>query len=419
MDEARRKRRDFLQNVIIVLLALSAVFLFMCAQIYNLSETQYLGFFRPAAGQTTGSDVTLSGGLSAPVRVAVTGSYGRYASVTATTEDEEFVALGRLLGETLGSANDAGDCGEEAFLRALNGTSVYYDFLNPLPLSVLAGFSGAETAHTEPVRALVVSAGETGVQAYVWDGGQTYRRYTTAVTRSSLESVVSRYELGNASFAADLQQEGMAPYCLFLEEEPMLPVVSRSVPVYDTDAVLEALQFNPNTQSRYQETSGTEVIVESSRSLRLRTDGSILYQSGGEDTLRVEAGENPTLQELVAASGALMEKLSVISDGDAHLYLERVRQSGDIVTLYYSYAVEGVPIRFYDGDSTAVITLSGATVSELTMRLRRYTVTEESSLLLPVRQAAAIMGQYEETELFLGYADDGSERMSARWLAES
>ena len=199
----------------------------------------------------------------------------------------------------------------------------------------------------------------------------------------------------------------------------MLPVVSRSVPVYDTDAVLEALQFNPKTQSRYQETSGTEVIVESSRSLRLRTDGSILYQSGGEDTLRVEAGENPTLQELVAASGALMEKLSVISGGDAHLYLERVRQSGDIVTLYYSYAVEGVPIRFYDGDSTAVITLSGAMVSELTMRLRRYTVTEESSLILPVRQAAAIMGQYEETELFLGYADDGSERMSARWLAES
>ena len=275
-----------------------------------------------------------------------------------------------------------------------------------------------ETEDTASARVLVVAAGTAGVDVYVWDGEAAYRRCTTAVLRESLETVVSRYELGNAAFAFETLQGEIAPYCLFLEAEPALPVLNRTIPAYNADAVLNALQFNPNTQSRYVESSGTEVIVENSRSLRLRTDGSLFYQSGGEDTLRIEAGEEASLQELVTASGVLMEKLAVIPGGDAGLYLEQVHQSGSSVILSYGYEVGGVPVRFFDGDSAATIVLSGTIVSELTLRFRQYTEAEETSLLLPLRQAAAIMGQYQEAEMFIGYADDGSGEMSARWLAE-
>jgi hypothetical protein len=43
---------------------------------------------------------------------------------------------------------------------------------------------------------------------------------------------------------------------------------------------------------------------------------------------------------------------------------------------------------------------------------------EETSMLLPLRQALAIAEQYEGAELFIGYASDGNSRAKARWLAE-
>ena len=423
MDEKRRKRRDFLQNMVISLLSLSAVLLFMQTQIYNLREESYTRFFSASGTQMDAAVTGQTIGLSAPVRVAVTGPYGRYASIAMTTDNEEFDSLGRILGEVLGSAGSYTDCGSQKFLDALRGTSVYYDFLTPLPLSVLAGLTGVSGEETASARSLAVAAGEGGVTLYLWDGEDGYRCCSTAVTVESLEAIVSRYELGNAHFAFDgLDEEidltGIAPYSLFLEEEPDLPVLAQTIPASDAETLLAVLQFNPNTKSRYTEANGTEVIVESGRTLRIRKDGGILYQSGGDDTLQVEAGEEATLQELAVGSGELLDALLDAAGSEASLYLEEVRQSGTSITLTYGYEVSGVPVRFFDGENAASVTLSGTTVTTLALRLRQYSATEEISLILPLRQAAAIAGRYGDTELFIGYADDGNGRVEARWLAE-
>ena len=137
MGEQRQDRRNLVQNLLITLLALSAAVLFTQTQLYNLNLTTSEAPPGPAQSAAPAAE------LAAPVRTAVTGDYGRCGGLTCTTGDPVFAdPLGRRLLEALGSARDYAPCSRGDFLRALRGPSLYYDFLEPLPLSVLAGLLG-------------------------------------------------------------------------------------------------------------------------------------------------------------------------------------------------------------------------------------------------------------------------------------
>ena len=76
-----------------------------------------------------------------------------------------------------------------------------------------------------------------------------------------------------------------------------------------------------------------------------------------------------------------------------------------------------MPVRFSDGSYAAEVTLTGSTISTLSLHFRQYTATGEKSLLLPLRQALAIAAKSDGAELSLGYADNGAAALSACWLA--
>lgn len=429
MNAKKQNHRDFIQNIAIALLSVSAVVLFAQTQVYNLGVHMGSGYLSFLSGSSHSAGSVSSGqpaSLSAPVRIAVTGPYGRYGNVALSTTDAEFEPLDRLLGEVLGSARTYAACDSQAFQKALDTTSVYYDFLEPLPLSILAGLVGGTiTEDGISARRLVVSAQESGVFLYLWDGGDSYFRCATAISMENLESTVGRYELGNAAFAfdgadTDPRFQEVAPYSLFLKETPTLPALTAEVSLTNTDSLLTTLDFNPNTRNRYQESSGTEVIMESERSLRIYTDGSIYYKSGGDPALTVKAaGDLPTLQESVSGASALLNTLLSPDAGDAALYLQSIHSSGASTTLTFGYQMNGVPIRFADGGSAATVILSGSAVSALELRFRRYAPAETDSLLLPLRQALAIAAAREPgTELSIGYTDNGSGSVSAGWLAD-
>lgn len=427
MEEKRRNRRDLWQNIAIALLSVSAVFLFAQTQLYNLGVGIGSSYFDRLAGTPSNAGAGTSGQLSeldAPVRVAVTGAYGRYVNVTLTTADKEvFSPLSTLLCGVLGSARVEGTCSSQEFLDALSGTSVYYDFLSPLPLSVIAGFVDADWAGEVSARWLAVSSYEDAVYLYLLDDEDCCLRCATAVPAETLVETVSRYELGNGVFAFDRAEtdssyQALAPCSLLLTDQPALPVLSAATPLSDTAWLLEAFGFNPNTKNRYTESSGTEVIRENEHSLQIRPDGTVYYKSGGDPFLTVDAaGEIPTLQEAVAGTSQLLSKLLSSVSSDAALYLESVRQNGSVTTLTFAYQMGGLPIRLSEG-AAAEVTLSGTSVSTLSLRFRQYTITGEDSLLLPLRQAVAIAARQQGAELTIGYTDNGGSSLSANWLAE-
>lgn len=423
MNERSRTRRDFIQNITIAVLTVSAVLLFTQTQISNLGASSTLSRIFSGPDVQSSSVITpqqdaVSPG--APVRVAAASTYGRYGGVAMTTSDEEFLPLRQLLEQALGSVQSLTFSSSQAFREALNRTSAYYDFLSPLPLSILADLSQTSLDEDAVFARRLVLAEENGAVAlYLWDGANRCYRSGTALSAGDLNAVVSQYELGNAFFAFEgTGDHVLAPYSLLPGEEPRLPQLAAVSSLSDTTRLLASLGFNPNTQNRYWESETTEVISESNgRTLRLSTDGTVVYQSGDDPTLSIQAaGEVPSMVEAASEVRLLLSELLAPVMGDAQMYLEQIQQVGAATTLRFGYQAGGVPIRFADGGCAAHVTLSGTTVSSMELRIRQYTVTENDSLLLPLRQALAIAAG--GAELSIGYADSGGDTVSAAWLAD-
>lgn len=420
MGEQRQDRRNLVQNLLITLLALSAAVLFTQTQLYNLNLTTSEAPPGPAQSAAPAAE------LAAPVRTAVTGDYGRCGGLTCTTGDPVFAdPLGRRLLEALGSARDYAPCSRGDFLRALRGPSLYYDFLEPLPLSVLAGLlgGGEDVSPREDLsaRRLLIVPQEGGAVLYLWDGGENCFRASTAVSSDSLEQVISRYELGDASFAMDgggLERE-LAPCSLLPAQPPELPSFTLGDPLAGgTDWLLSALGFNPRSRTRHTESSGTELIIDGDRTLRIRPDNTIHYQSGNEPILRVKAaGDLPTAREAALGAGSLLGSLLAPVSGELQPWLQSLRRSGDVTALRFGYQLKGVPVRFQDGGFAAEITLTGSAVTALSLRFRQYNAAEEPSLLLPLPQALAVAAASPGKELSIGYVERGGE-CRAYWLSD-
>lgn len=420
MGEQRQDRRNLVQNILITLLALSAAVLFTQTQLYNLNLTTSEAPPGPAQSAAPAAE------LAAPVRTAVTGDYGRCGGLTCTTGDPVFAdPLGRRLLEALGSARDYAPCSRGDFLRALRGPSLYYDFLEPLPLSVLAGLlgGGEDVSPREDLsaRRLLIVPQEGGAVLYLWDGGENCFRASTAVSADSLEQVISRYELGDASFAMDgggLERE-LDPCSLLPAQPPQLPSFTLGDPLAGgTDWLLSALGFNPRSRTRHTESSGTELIIDGDRTLRIRPDNTIHYQSGNEPILRVKAaGDLPTAREAALGAGSLLSSLLAPVSGELQPWLQSLRRSGDVTALRFGYQLKGVPVRFQDGGFAAEITLTGSAVTALSLRFRQYNAAEEPSLLLPLPQALAVAAASPGKELSIGYVERGGE-CRAYWLSD-
>ena len=420
MGEQRQDRRNLVQNLLITLLALSAAVLFTQTQLYNLNLTTSEAPPGPAQSAAPAAE------LAAPVRTAVTGDYGRCGGLTCTTGDPVFAdPLGRRLLEALGSARDYAPCSRGDFLRALRGPSLYYDFLEPLPLSVLAGLlgGGEDVSPREDLSAcrLLIVPQEGGAVLYLWDGGENCFRASTAVSSDSLEQVISRYELGDASFAMDgggLERE-LDPWSLLPAQPPQLPSFTLGDPLAGgTDWFLSALGFNPRSRTRHTESSGTELIIDGDRTLRIRPDNTIHYQSGNEPILRVKAaGDLPTAREAALGAGSLLSSLLAPVSGELQPWLQSLRRSGDVTALRFGYQLKGVPVRFQDGGFAAEITLTGSAVTALSLRFRQYNAAEEPSLLLPLPQALAVAAASPGKELSIGYVERGGE-CRAYWLSD-
>ena len=420
MGEQRQDRRNLVQNLLITLLALSAAVLFTQTQLYNLNLTTSEAPPGPAQSAAPAAE------LAAPVRTAVTGDYGRCGGLTCTTGDPVFAdPLGRRLLEALGSARDYAPCSRGDFLRALRGPSLYYDFLEPLPLSVLAGLlgGGEDVSPREDLsaRRLLIVPQEGGAVLYLWDGRENCFRASTAVSSDSLEQVISRYELGDASFAMDgggLERE-LDPCSLLPAQPPELPSFTLGDPLAGgTDWLLSALGFNPRSRTRHTESSGTELIIDGDRTLRIRPDNTIHYQSGNEPILRVKAaGDLPTAREAALGAGSLLGSLLAPVSGELQPWLQSLRRSGDVTALRFGYQLKGVPVRFQDGGFAAEITLTGSAVTALSLRFRQYNAAEEPSLLLPLPQALAVAAASPGKELSIGYVERGGE-CRAYWLSD-
>ena len=409
----RRSRRDLLQNAAIAGLALSALLLMLLVVSYESGRHGQLPSLngllpQTPAGQTPPvSDLTA---MAAPVDLVVTSEYGRGGCLLAGGDQAMGEQLLRLVREAMGSAAGAEEVTEEVFRAALNGPGIYCDYLTALPADLLASRLGVELTGVGAVRRILLSAEEEQVRLYLWDGQGPVLRCATALPPGVVREAAALFDTDGTFFAFDSPEDygHLDPYSVLRTEKAVLPALDAVPAAPDLETLLDRLNFNVHTHVRYPLSDGTVVIEEAPRTLRVHPDGTVRYTGGtspAEGLLAAAAPrEEPGAVEAVLAVGRLVSQLHPDA-GDAVWYLSGCEETAEGCRVSMDYLVGGVPVYFSDDRPALEAEISGGAIVSFTLRCRRYTQTQESAVLLPVRQAAAVAEDYPGAYLTLGHVD--------------
>ncbi len=426
------KRVARLQNLAIILLSLSMLFLAANLPLFGmLSNRSLLDLARDRLSQESfvSSEAAAAPRLAFPVRMVYTNSFARLGADALTTLSDEFERAGTYLGEALGSANGAIRVGEADFLAALRGEGLYFDFTAELPVELLSELLGVAVSAPEltSVRRMLLCPLPGGdAMLYVQNGALLHYRFFTAVSSGALTDFLASQSGSSADFAFLLGENyaQLSPYTLvFSDPSPRVSLAASNFLSGGDDDFLRRAGFSTHAENRFTESSGTVIVREVSSTLYLRPDGTIDYQ--GSDAapdsiyfVPAALAGAPTLAEAAAAAQALVTTLLQNELGDAALYLSGVQNPDGRYELTFDLMADGTPIRFPNGAHAVSVTVEEQRISAFRLKTRSYTLTEESSLLLPVALSAAVARVYDGAELIVAYVDTGTETVLPVWIAE-
>ncbi len=412
------------QNIMILCLLSSAVFLFLHTDLMHFSTLEHV--ISNVSQSTTLSD-TAKVSVQMPLHIVSRTDAPCQAWINETTSGEVFEDFGPPLLEALGSATNAVTVTSDEFCHALEQNGIYYDFTTTVPLPLLINLIDDQTyAPQSSARSLLLSSsnGETAL-LYAWDAEQNrYTRWDTTVTSDSLFRVTEHHTGINAEFAflSGKPYNTLLPYTLIPRDRITMPelLATTSIQKGLQDDILTHLEFNVHSNSRYSESNGIEVILQGTRTLRFLPDGTITYSGNIDDDipfLTVEhIGENASLRECTIAAWRVITTLLDGSIGNAVPYLISAHtEEHDRTEILFGYVVNGAPIAFSD-DYAAKVEIKNNSIINFTLRLRSYTASENTFTLLPTLQAVAAAQSATPHDLFPGYYDDGNTSLIPCWL---
>ena len=417
-----KRLRGGVQNVCLVLLTLSA--LFLLARLPMLREIRLPGqvpaLFSPEASPGGQEEEALPAAMFPSMNLMVTGDsqYGRYGRLCVSADDTSLQQITPQVGEALGSASTAERVSDDVFRRALEGPGLYLELTaGQLPLGAAAAWLGERAVDfDQPLRAMALTIGEAdAAQLFLLDGRGDIFRYDTALPASAVRTLCESFSPNGGYFSYETVSEGVAPYTVLTVEALAPPDLLAELPAgYSVYNLLTALGLNAHTLSRYTESGGAEVVEESSRTLRITPDGGVTLISRGGSALYRASGRG--LRETLAAAWRLAADLTE-GTGASPLYLQAVEAAEGGYTLRFRYQAEGIPIFFSDEEDALTVSYQNGGVASFAYRCRSYGAAEEEpAALLPASMAQAIAAERPGSGLSVGYEDDGTGRLSAQWL---
>lgn len=455
--ERKRKNRpvELCKDLVILLLALSAVYLLGRTQFYDNSDRWFSGSFsflpfgdhqspsQPAGGWG-------QGGVMRPVRIAMTSGLGCYGlQYDSAGVNDLFGQLINPLSDALSAASAPQQSSAREWRAALAGgrTGVYLDFLGNIPLANLyAWISGGGAPNenlTGTARRLLLSITESGdtVLYYINESdGLYYACHTTADLASRLSALVEGAS-PNAIFAFEDQEQygGLAPYTLlgFLTPQPHRYAASNPLPLGaiaqdgslspESQAALEtfaqSISFHPQSYTTYLIPDGL-AIREGGDTLTVTASGEVTFRSSGEESASrypiAVSGAEAQPWEVVDGAWAFVENALGGLCGDARLYLIDAVQEEDATALYFGYQLGGAAVQVGSEGYAAKILVKKGQIDQFTFQLRSYADTGETTLVMQELRAAAAMDALDAqgAELLLCYLDRGGDQVTAGWIAQ-
>lgn len=437
METNKRKRfLEWGQNLAILLLALSAILLISQSALYD-----GFGIFSTSQKEQQGlTEHPQPQGKSSmsvePVSLVVQNPQGRYGVQydSKTTHQLFEDKLGSLLREALSGVKEVIPANREQWQDVLQGTGswIYYDFSTSLPLDTLPLWLGGE-----PSDAALKGVASTFLLTNV---DQTYRLYYyDKVTQTY--GICTLAEGSGERFLAsisDIPQNGalfafedskrfgaLNENVMILPQIPIMPVYEVKNPIAMPDkatleAIMRDLSFNPSAAKVFEPADGTAIKEGTAATLRIFNNGTISFHGQESDPRFPVSQEN--VGAMIERAQELLLTLMANRCGDARPYLASIETKENGATLLsFEYHLNGAPVKIYSEGYAAQFTIQNGFILDFTVHLRQYLPTEENSLILPERQAAANVKAMGKTghNLHLAYLDTGEElHIAANWILE-
>lgn len=432
MDKGNKRRRfvELCKDVLIVLLTCSALWLVTRSQIMG-SLSGLLQEENPVGGTYETQDSTQAD--ARPLRIIAslpgetrTGRCGLQYDQAAV--DGLFQQVAGLLVETMSSAGQPEKVTRSQWEKALTTPpSICFDFQGEIPLSVLSGWLAGEEMDLEAtVRRLVLTTWEDGVALYYQDRteGSYYRCLSEVANGQHLVEALAALQDNGARYAFESEQyDWLDPDTLITEPVPTPAVYQAKNPVSGGQSALEqimaALEL-PVSSSSFYAVGDEQVARIGGDNLRLSAGGVLEYHAEeGSGLFPVPTqGEEASLFEVVERCRQLAAATVGASAGQARLYFTGVRQGSEGLEVAFDYCLNGVPVHLEEG-AAAWFQVEDGRITRFVLRYRSYTDSGETSVVLPIPQAAAAMEALglKGEELLLIYSDAGGETVSASWAA--
>jgi len=428
MMKKRRKVIERAKTVFIVVLAVSAVGLAFLTGMFD----QFFGGDNPLKsvfGKNAGrSDLPLVsneetvgvGEAALPVFAAVTSAEGVHYAVKYSAAElrEVYDDTGTVFSEAIGSANSEKEIDEAEWQKALGLPGIYYDYLNPLPLSAISSWFGVEVNSAmgeRQVRRLCLAASEETIKLYYEDAAEeSFYCCATAVKPSSIAAYFVQYLPNGAKFAFEAGEAcaDAEPYTLLLAELALPDSYKASNPVsgaISSENIISVFGINP--YSSYSESDGTRVFIENSCSLRIGTDGTVVYTSSEEEGAL--SGEFSGLDGAVEYARGIAEETIAKSSGAAEVYLVSAQYVRGAYVLDFGYFINSVPVYIGAEANAMRIVLEDGRVSYAKLCFRSYEPLGEPCMIYSDEHAAAAANDGKEPVLC--YVDLANQNVQTSW----
>ena len=423
----RRKWLERAKNLLIALLALTVLVLTVLAlPAKTVTDTPWLAaLVRPFAsvmGISQGdlspapmADAASVTGAAQPVAVSVRNPAGRtsYQFDTAAL-DTAFEQFGAALGQALETAQEPQRTSALRMQTALGKTSVAFRYPGEISAALAASWLQVETALEETIGAqwLVLANEDAAVNLYL--AGSELFVCQTQLDGDALEQLLQSCTPDGSFFAFEDTQarfSSVEPLSLLPGQTPQLHAAEAANPcdARFSDALASTLGFNPYGDARYTDDAGNTTYTETGYALSISASGELLLRADAQSTrFQAASGEQA---ELVECARSLLSTMTDGIDSDARLYLTDLEQNGSESVCTFDYFLDGIPV-LPAGGYGAEVRFSGASIVQVRLVLRAYTLTTQTLSILPPAQAAAILP--EGSALRLVYSDTAAG-ITAGW----
>lgn len=414
----RPRTKELCKSIAIVLLLLSVVLLSLTAISYS-GGNGFSSMWNTLSGKMAAppkktEDPTFTD-AALPVVITAVGPAGRISySGSQESLDNAFAALGGQLAAALDTAGNAEELTRTAFLRRAAQAELCFYYPGAVPLDVLAQWLDATADGLTGSGGLFCLRRNDDTVELLVEADGVCRVMETEVDGAAFDAALETLGADGSFLAAEGGDpyDHLDPLTVIQPTYRTIPTVKVSNPVDDSfpKAAATALDFNPYGDSVYRDDNST-TYTDSDASLRIGADGVLKLENTGLSLRFAAAGDsNGQRIELVRS---LVETISAGRLGDSHLWFTDLETDGQTTTVRFACYVEGLEVLRSDGTAVEA-RFQGNVLTELTLRLRTYTVIGETTALLPPLQAAAIAPA--GTRLRPGYADMGESTLQADWL---